>query len=100
MRYGIPALAFMWIGIALHLVRIMVRRDLSEAAASYRKGYVIATLGLFFVLGTVHIWGAVSVFVMFYLGAGAWFYASDSAGARAGTVPPARRRDRETASWW
>ena len=78
MRYGLPALAFMWIGIALHLVRIMVRRDLSEAAASYRKGYVIATLGLFFVLGTVHIWGAVSVFVMFYLGAGAWFYASEA----------------------
>jgi hypothetical protein len=78
MRYGIPALAFMWIGIALHLVRIMTRRGLSEAADNYRKGYVIATLGLFFVLGTVHIWGAVSVFVMFYIGAGAWIYAGDA----------------------
>ena len=68
----------MWIGLALHLVRIMARRGLSEAAASYRKGYVIAALGLFFVLGTVHIWGAVSVFVMFYLGAGAWFYAGEA----------------------
>ena len=87
MRYGLPALAFMWIGIALHAVRIMARRDLSEAAASYRKGYLIALAGLFLVLGTVHIWGAVSVFVMFYLGAGAWFYASDTP-----EPGPARRR--------
>lgn len=88
MRYGLPALLFMWAGIALHLVRIMARRGLSETETNYRRGYVIATLGLIVALAAVHIWGAVSVFVMFYLGAGAWFYAGDAPEPAA----PQRRR--------
>jgi hypothetical protein len=91
MRYGLPALVFMWMGIALHLVRIMARRGLAEAAANYRRGYVIATMGLFVALGAVHIWGAVSVFVMFYFGAGAWIYAGDAPEEAA----PRRRRPAE-----
>ena len=67
----------MWLGIGWHAVRIMARRAEAAAAASYRKGYLIALAGLFLVLGTVHIWGAVSVFIMFYLGAGAWIYATE-----------------------
>ena len=98
MRYGLPALAFIWLGIALHAVQIMARRGLSEEAASYRKGYLIALAGLFVVLGTVHIWGAVSVFIMFYLGAGAWIYSAEAPSTTrpeptlpAGTdAPPAR----------
>ena len=89
----------MWIGIALHGSGSWPAAPL-RGGRELPQGLPVRALGLFFVLGTVHIWGAVSVFVMFYLGAGAWFYASDSAGARAGTVPPARRRDRQTASWW
>lgn len=89
MRYGVPALLFMWVGIAIHLVQLMARRGLTEEAANYRKGYVIALIGLVFVLGTVHIWGAVSVFVMFYIGAGAWIYTSP---AEAAPAPQGRRR--------
>jgi hypothetical protein len=77
MRYGVPALVFMWIGIAIHMVQLLARRGLTDEAANYRKGYV---------LSTVHIWGAVSVFVMFYLGAGAWIYASPVEAA----APPGR----------
>ena len=79
LRYGLPALIFMWAGLALHEVQIMLRRDLSEDASNYRKGYLMAMAGLFIVLGTVHIWGAISVFVMFYFGAGAWIYARPAA---------------------
>ena len=40
----------------------------------------------------MHIWGPVNVFVMAYLGAGAWFYTGDHRPAR---VDPARlRRER------
>jgi hypothetical protein len=88
MRYGLPALIFLWLGIALHAARMMARRGLGADAASYRKGYLIALAGLFLVLGTVHIWGAVSVFIMFYLGAGAWIYAAET------ETEPAPRRAR------
>ena len=92
-RYGLPALAFMWTGIALHATQIAARRDLPEDAASYRKGYLIALAGLFVVLGTVHIWGAVSVFIMFYLGAGAWIYSAETPepATRRGRMPSGRR---------
>ncbi len=90
-RYGLPALAFMWTGIALHATQIAARRNLPEDAVSYRKGYLMALAGLFVVLGTVHIWGAVSVFIMFYLGAGAWIYSAETAepAARRGRIRPA-----------
>jgi hypothetical protein len=87
-RYGLPALAFMWLGIGLHALQMMAKRNLPEAAASYRKGYLMALAGTFVVLGTVHIWGAVSVFIMFYLGAGAWIYAAEA-------PAPLPRRTRE-----
>lgn len=101
MRYGLPALAFMWIGFALHATQIAARRNLSEEAVSYRKGYLIALAGIFVALGTVHIWGAVSVFIMFYLGAGVWFYSTPAAtpvsepvsgsGSGSGSGPATRR---------
>ena len=56
LRYGLPALIFIVAGLALHAVQIMLRRDLSEDASNYRKGYLMAMAGLFIVLGTVHIW--------------------------------------------
>ena len=89
MRYGLPALGFVWLGLAWHAVRIIGRRGLTEEAASYRRGYLFAAAGLVFVLATVHIWGSVAVFVMFYFGAGAWFYAGDAAPEPA--RPPERR---------
>ena len=51
-------------------IRIMRQRRLSDTAASYRRGYVVVWVGLIFVLATVNIWGAVSVMVMAYIGAG------------------------------
>ena len=99
MRYGLPALAFIWAGHrAARGADHRPRRGLTEQAASYRKGYLIALAGLFVVLGTVHIWGAVSVFIMFYLGAGAWFYSATPRRApvrpRSGPRRRARRRHR------
>ena len=93
MRYGLPALLAFCIGLAVHCLRIMRQRRLSETAASYRRGYLVAWVGLVFVLATVNVWGAVSVMVMTYLGAGAWFYAGD-AGEAPERAPHSRSDDR------
>lgn len=74
MRYGIPALLFLLVGLAIHAIRIMSQRELSEAAAGCRNGYLMVWVGVFFVLVTVHIWGSSAIFIMTYIGAGAWLY--------------------------
>jgi hypothetical protein len=71
MRYGIPGIALLVLGFAANLFVIM-RRTLPETLRTYREGYVIAAIGLFMTLATVHMWGATAVFVMFYMGAGVW----------------------------
>ena len=79
LRYGLPGLGLFWAAIAWHAIRIIGRSRLTEEAASYRKGYVFAAAGAFFALGAVHIWGSVAIFILFYIGAGAWFYTGDAA---------------------
>jgi hypothetical protein len=80
MRYGIPAVVFLMVGIALGLWSILRRQDLSAEDAQVRNAYVVSAVGLFFTLCTVFVWGSTAVFVMFYIGAGVWL-------AEAGRVP-------------
>lgn len=74
MRYGLPALFFLWMGLLIHAIQVMSAKGLSEQADACRKGYMFAWVGVFFVLGTVHIWGSTAIFIMTYIGAGAWLY--------------------------
>ena len=47
-------------------------------------------MGIAFTLATVHIWGAVSIFVYLYLGAGAWFFlVAPHDGSGSGELAPA-----------
>jgi len=99
MRFGLPSLLALCIGLGVHCIRIMRQRRLSDTAASYRRGYVVVWVGLIFVLATVNIWGSVSVMVMAYLGAGAWFYTGEAPEqARHPRDPVARRRAASSAS--
>ncbi len=92
-RFGLPALLLLWLAIAANALGALRRGDLGTAETRMRTGYLIGWTGLAFTLGTVHIWGEVSIFVMTYIGAGAWFY------ARAEVPVPAReRRRRATAA--
>lgn len=84
MRYGLPALLFLLGGLAVHAGQLMSRRDLSEEWAGMRMGYVAAWAGIVFVLATVYIWGTAYIFIMTYMGAGAWLYTTPT--------PPARYR--------
>jgi hypothetical protein len=72
MRHGLVGIGLLLGAIALLLQRVIRTRLTSEMLRDYRTGYVIAVAGLCFVLVTVDIWGAVSVFTFFFLGAGAW----------------------------
>ena len=95
-RYGLPALVFLWFGIACNALAILLRTGLDPDEQRQRRGYLIALAGLLMILVTVSIWGPVSTFVLTYFGAGVWFYARDrprlGPGSRAaGTAPRARR---------
>lgn len=79
MRHGLPGIALLLGAIGVGIWRIVRARGLSAEAETCRTGYMITLVGVLITLATVHIWGAVSVFVMFYLGAGQWLAeASDS----------------------
>ncbi|MQQ09578.1 hypothetical protein GFB49_14005 [Epibacterium sp. SM1979] len=73
-RYGLVGLGLMLGAFVWHLwrtARIKIDdRDLNRL----RRGHLIGLVGLMMTLVTVHIWGTVAVFVMFYLGAGAWIF--------------------------
>jgi hypothetical protein len=81
MRYGIPTLLFLAAALAVSFARISMQSTLDRREASYRTGYLITLAGLIVTLGTVYIWGATSVFVMIYVGAGAMFYMRDEEAA-------------------
>jgi hypothetical protein len=90
-HYGLPALFFLWLGIACNGLAILLRSGLDHDEQRQRRGHLIALTGLLLVLTTVHVWGPVSTFVLTYVGAGAWFYARDAAPAAPRRLPAARR---------
>lgn len=92
LRYGLVAAVLLVIGILAHLAIILTRTGLDPKYTEYRKGYVIAWMGMIFVLATVHIWGSAPVFIMAYLGAGTIFYTSPEL-----APPPGYRRSRDLA---
>lgn len=72
-QYGIPALVLMVVSFVSNMARAVVNPDLDAEEQGQRSGYLFALVGLIVVLGTVTLWGAMSTFVLTYLGAGVWF---------------------------
>jgi hypothetical protein len=72
MRHGLPGIVLLLGAIGVGIWRIVRARGLSAEVETCRTGYMITLVGVLITLATVHIWGAVAVFVMFYLGAGQW----------------------------
>jgi hypothetical protein len=77
MRHGLPGFLTLVTGIGLHMWNVLKARNLTERGELARTGYLVSMVGLFMTLGTVHVWSAMSVFVMFLIGAGSWFYTED-----------------------
>ena len=84
--YGIPTTVFLFLAVVLHLLKVIAAPIADADISDIRTGHLIAVTALIFLLTTVHIWGAVSVMVMTYLGAGAWTYAPQRAAARHGSA--------------
>ena len=61
----------------LHFYKIMKAPVRNEEVHRLRTGYGIGLAAICFTMVTVHVWGSVGVFVMFYLGAGSWVYSND-----------------------
>lgn len=78
MRYGLVGLSILVSAIILHFTFVSKANLLAEKARRIRRGYSIVLVATVFVLGTVHIWGSMLVFVMLYVGAGAWIYTAST----------------------
>jgi O-antigen ligase len=89
MRSGIPAFLLLAAGLVANLARIL-GSVLPTEAARYRTGYVVTAMAILMTLCTVHMWGTVSVFLMFYFGAGMWFV--NGATEHTAVISPAPRR--------
>jgi hypothetical protein len=96
-RFGLPALLFLWFGIACNGLAILLRTGLDPDEQRMRRGYLIALAGLVMILATVHVWGPVSTFALTYVGAGVWFYARDPVPVGPSRLPAARREPGEGA---
>jgi len=93
MRHGLPCAAFVLLAFILHIVFLVRAKTLGEDARMLRMGYTITLFALIFILSTVHVWDSAAVFVMFFLGAGAFLYTSDqsdSSGTPAASSVPDR----------
>ncbi len=74
MRFGFICAGFLVAAFVVHIIATLRATIEDPKVKLLRTGYLIALLATCFSMVTVHIWGAVGVFVMFYLGAGSWFY--------------------------
>ena len=93
-RFGIPAVLFIAGAFALHFFYVTLRAEAGPDRELLRVGYAIPFATLVLVIGSIAVWGSVVVFIMAYLGAGAWFYngAQDAAPRRRGRTRRAGTR--------
>ena len=80
MRTGIPSFLFLAAAILVHSIRIVKVPLEGQVEKQIRIGYLIVLFGIIFTLSTVHVWDALAVFIMFYIGVGAFFYTNTNIG--------------------
>lgn len=77
MRYGLVGAVMLVGAIVVHIWNVARAPITDPDIRRLRIGHVITLAGACFTLATVHVWGTVAVFLMAYIGAGAWLYLSD-----------------------
>ena len=100
MRYGLPGFILFTLPLAIILARVG-RMDFTHdpQRAGCQMGYIIALVGMFMGLCTVHMWEGPAAFMMFFIGAGVWMFTTphktaDGAEDAEPDDPRARRRTR------
>lgn len=74
MKYGIPGFLLLAGGLLAVAIGLIRQKSLSEEQNNIRTGYMITFVGVIVVLTTVHVWGAMGVFMMMFFGAGMWIF--------------------------
>ena len=92
-RFGIPAFLFIVGAFALHFLCVTLSSTAGPDRELLRIGYAFPFVTLVLLIGSISVWGSVVVFIMAYLGAGAWFYN----GAQDPPAPAPREGRREPA---
>lgn len=83
MRYGFVGAGFLVAAFLWHFISLVRAPISDDTTQRIRTGYTLTLAATCFTMVTVHLWGAVGVFVMFYLGAGAWLYTTPDPGDKA-----------------
>ena len=92
-RFGIPAFLFIVGAFALHFLCVTLSSNEGRDRELLRIGYAFPFVTLVLLIGSISVWGSLVVFIMAYLGAGAWFYN----GAQDPPAPAPREGRREPA---
>ena len=92
MRHGL--VGFILLALALVFgMRAVIRAKISDRTLhAWRTGYVVALVGLYFSLATVHMWGDTSAFIMCFIGAGMWFCTAETSSTEVEALAPAEVR--------
>lgn len=78
MRHGIPGFVLIFCGYMAVILGLARARPGSRAVALQRDGLAIGLCALAFAIATVHLWSATYNFLMFMLGAAAWFGSAEA----------------------
>ena len=73
LTYGIPGFLLIFGTYTVVLTRLMRANLTSPQLQRHRNALVFSFIGLGIAIGTVHLWNATFVFIMFMMGAAAWF---------------------------
>lgn len=76
-RFGFVGAGALIGSLLLHLYKAARAPIADSRLSDLRVGYCISLFAVSLALVTVHIWGNVSVVMMFFVGAGAWIYTHD-----------------------
>jgi hypothetical protein len=101
-RYGLPGALLMIASFLVLLTQVGRARHGDPRVRNFRKGFMIAVVGLFVGICTVHLWNATYTYMLFLLGSGMWLAngsrppvpaartpeANRNAGAAPGDTPP------------
>lgn len=72
MRHGLTGIILLGTAFGAGIWAILRVKNLDRTTSFLRTGYVIALVGLYFSLATVHVWGDTSSLIMCFIGAGMW----------------------------
>jgi hypothetical protein len=77
MRHGLTGFVMIALAITIH-IRAVIGSDITDYETKQaRLGYMVTLVGIIFTLATVHVWGSLYVMIMFFIGAGSFFYTGE-----------------------